>query len=274
MRRVAELTKPQSAAGPVQTVRSLLFDALFYGGTFAGSFLLLWTLALPRKKMLAVLTLYFRAIEWAEKRILGLEYRVLGREHVPKGAAFILAAKHQSAWETLKLNTLLDDPAIVLKHELLKIPIWGWYAARAELVPVERGARGHAIASLVKGGRRAAAQQRPIVIFPQGTRVRPGQDRPYKVGVAALYEELGLPVVPMALNSGVFWPRGARIKRSGCVTVEFLEPIQPGLSRDGFLDTLRDRLETASDRLVAEAGGPRATARVAHAEPDRSAADA
>lgn len=252
---MAEIAETVEGASPLQVVRSLLFDGVFYVGTFIASFLLIWTMLLPRRQMLWWLRGYFQALAWAESLILGLRYRVLGREHLPKGA-FILAAKHQSVWETLKMHLLLDDPAVVLKQELLSIPIWGWYAARAEMVSVHRGAGGSAIASLVKGGRHAADQGRPIVIFPQGTRVLPGRHRPYKVGVAALYEELGLPVVPMALNSGVFWPRGAKVKKGGLVTAEFLQPIEPGLDRQAFLRRLENELETASDRLVLGAGGP------------------
>lgn len=239
----------------MQTVRSLIFDLVFYLGTFIASIALLWTLLLPRKAMMAVLRFYFYGVSWIESVILGLSYQVLGRENLPDGP-FILASKHQSVWETLKLNVLLDDPAVVLKHELLRIPIWGWYATRAEMIPIVRGARGAAIASLIKGARAAAAQRRPIVIFPQGTRLAPGTHRPYKAGIAALYDALDIPVVPMALNSGVFWPRGARVKRSGLITAQFLDPIPPGLSRSEFLSTLEQRTEAATEALVQSVGGP------------------
>jgi len=184
-----------------------------------------------------------------------LHYQVVGEEKVPDGA-FIVAAKHQSAWETLKLELLFDDPAIVLKHELLRIPLWGWFAAKAQLIPIVRGAKGAAIASLIKGAKAAAVQGRPIVIFPQGTRLAPGAYRPYRSGIMALYEEMDLPVLPVALNSGVFWPRHARIKRGGTITVEYLDPIPPGLGREEFARRLEENLETATDALVLSVGGP------------------
>lgn len=239
----------------MRLVRSLIFDFVFYVGTLIWTLAISWSLALSREGMIAVVRYYFRFIGWAERVILGLHYQVIGRDKVPSGA-FIVAAKHQSAWETLKLELLFDDPAIVLKHELLKIPLWGWYAAKAQLIPIVRGAKGAAIASLIKGAKAAAAQGRPIVIFPQGTRLAPGAYRPYRSGIMALYEEMDLPVVPVALNSGVFWPRHARIKRGGMITVEFLDPIEPGLAREDFARLLEDRLEKATDALVQSVGGP------------------
>ncbi|MEO1248374.1 MAG: lysophospholipid acyltransferase family protein [Pseudomonadota bacterium] len=239
----------------MRLVRSLAFDFVFYVGTFIWSLGLLWTLVLPRETMLYFVRFYFRFIGWAERVFLGLTYRLVDGDKRPEGA-YIVAAKHQSAWETLKLLILFDDPAIVLKHELLRIPIWGWYAAKARLIPIVRGAKGAAIASLIKGAKSAKAEGRPIVIFPQGTRLAPGAYRPYRSGIMALYEGLDLPVLPLALNSGVFWPRHARIKRGGEITVRYLDPIPPGLDRDDFARLLEDRLETATDELVQSVGGP------------------
>ena len=180
---------------------------------------------------------------------------MVGTEHIPDGP-YILAAKHQSTWETMKLHLLVDDPAIIMKRELMLIPVWGWFAVKARMIPVHRGGRSKAIASIIEGAHRSSAQGRPLVIFPQGTRTAAGTFRPYRVGVAAIYEALDLPVVPMALNSGVFWPRREFIKRSGTITVEFLPPIPPGLDRDAFLKRLEDELESATDRLVTAVGGP------------------
>lgn len=235
--------------------RSLLFNLLFYGLTAVACFALLWALLLPKRGFLAVIRGYLRLVTFLEWHVLGLRYRVLGRDTLPDGPVLI-AAKHQSAWETMKLHLLLDDPAVVLKRELLNLPIWGWYARKADLIPVDRGARGRAVASVVRGGRRVAAQGRPIAIFPQGTRTAPGDWRPYKIGIVALYEALNLPVVPVALNSGLFWGRNALWKRSGTITVEFLPPIPPGLPREVFLRRLITELESASDRLSLAAGGP------------------
>ena len=236
-------------------LRSLVFNTVFYTWTTVLCLVLVWTLVLPRRAMMTVVLVYLRSLALFERTILGLDYRVIGREHVPEGS-FILAAKHQSMWETMKLHLLVDDPAVVLKRELMRIPIWGWFAAKARMIPVDRGARGRAVASIVAGASQAVADGRPVVIFPQGTRVPPGGYRSYRIGVFALYESLSLPVVPMALNSGMFWGRRRFIKLPGTITVEFLPPIEPGLDRDAFLGRLEDTLEDASERLSLAVGGP------------------
>ncbi|WP_207479911.1 lysophospholipid acyltransferase family protein [Arenibaculum pallidiluteum] len=236
-------------------IRSLLFNIAFYGWTGFMCFGILWSLLLPRPRMIQAVLFWLRSVYFLERHILGLDYEVRGAEHLPKGP-FVLAAKHQSAWETMKLHLLVHDPAIVLKRELLWIPIWGWYAAKAQMIAVDRGARGKAVSSMLRGARRTAAEGRPIVIFPQGTRVAPGTARPYRPGAAILYEDLGIPIVPMALNAGVYWPRRSFRKRPGRIVVEFLPPILPGLTRAQAMAELETRLEAATDRLVVSAGGP------------------
>lgn len=236
-------------------IRSLAFNLVFYVWTAICCFGIFWVLVIPRKAMIWVVCRYLDSLYLIERMILGLNYTVVGREHIPDGP-YILAAKHQSTWETMKLHLLVDDPAVVLKRELMLIPLWGWYAAKAQMIPVHRGGRSKAIASIIEGARKTAAQGRPLIIFPQGTRTAAGTFRPYRVGVAAIYTALDLPVVPMALNSGVFWPRRKFIKRAGTITVEFLPPIPPGLDRETFLKRLEDGLETATDRLVTAVGGP------------------
>lgn len=236
-------------------LRSAFFNLVFFPWTTLCCFALLPGLLLPHQRMMAWIFVWLRSVRWLEKTILGIDYRVLGRANLPGGAC-IVAAKHQSAWETMKLHLLLPDPAIVLKAELLKVPVWGWYAARTGMIPVDRGAGSQAIRDMVEHAKRRAAEGRPIAIFPQGTRTAPGTWRPYRIGVGALYEGLNLPVVPMALNSGVFWGRRAFRKRPGTITVEFLPPIPAGLQREDMMRRLEDALETASERLVVGAGGP------------------
>jgi 1-acyl-sn-glycerol-3-phosphate acyltransferase len=233
-------------------VRSLIFNIAFYGWTAFLCLALVWAPLLPRPKMMAVVLWYLGTVAWLERTLLGLRYEVRGREHLPAGP-YLVAAKHQSAWETLKLHLLLSDPAVVLKRELIKIPIWGWFAVKAEMIPVDRAARGRAMASLLDGARRVAERGRPIVIFPQGTRTAPGARHPYRIGVGMLYEQLKVPMVPMALNSGVYWPRRSFRKRPGTIIVEFLPAIAPGLDRHQAMRELETRLEAATDRLVASA---------------------
>ncbi len=235
-------------------LRSLAFNVAFFGWTAILCVVLAWAPLLPRPKMMAIVRWYLRTLCWLERTVINLRYEVRGREYLPNGP-YLVAAKHQSAWETLKLHLVLPDPAVVLKRELTRLPIWGWFAVKAEMIPVDRGARGRAVVSLLDGARRVMAQGRPIVIFPQGTRTAPGTHHPYRIGVIMLYEQLGLPIVPMALNSGVYWPRKAFRKRAGTVIIEFLPPILPGLERLDALRTLESRLEAATDRLVTAAGG-------------------
>ena len=159
-------------------LRSLIFNIAFYGWTTIACFGLLWMLLLPRRHMIAVVRWYLDTVGWLERTILGLDYEVRGRENLPAGAC-IVAAKHQSAWETMKLHALFGDPAIVLKRELTWIPIWGWYARKARMIAVDRGARGKALSSMIENSRPVAAEGRPIVIFPQGTRTAPGAYRGY-----------------------------------------------------------------------------------------------
>ena len=230
-------------------LRSLIFNIVFYGWTAVMCFAMSWAILAPYRNMLGVVHLWLRQMAWIERHIGGITYRVAGREHVPEGAC-IIAAKHQSAWETFKLHLLFGDPAIVLKKELLDIPIWGRYLARSGMIPIDRSAGSKALSGMMGAAHKAAEQGRKIVIFPQGTRIEPGEDRPYKTGVAALYEELNLSVVPMALNSGLFWPKNSFIKKAGQITIEFLPPIQPGLGREVMMSRLKDDLETASNRLI------------------------
>lgn len=236
-------------------IRSFAFNVVFYVWTLICCVGIIWILVIPRKAAIWVVCRYLDSLHLIELLVLRLDYRVVGKEHLPDGP-YILAAKHQSTWETMKLHLLVDDPAVILKRELMLIPLWGWYAAKAQMIPVHRGGRSKAIASIIEGAKKTRAQGRPIAIFPQGTRTAAGTFRPYRVGVAAIYEALDLPVVPMALNSGVFWPRRKFIKRAGTITVEFLPPIPPGLARDVFLKRLEDELESATDRLVTSVGGP------------------
>lgn len=230
-------------------LRSLVFNLALYGVTAIMCFLLLWTLILPRNVFIGIVHLWLYLVATIEKYVGGITYKVIGRENIPQGAC-IIAAKHQSAWETFKLHLLFHDPAIVLKKELLHIPIWGWYLRRSGMIPIDRGGKMKALSGMMKAAHKAADAGRKIVIFPQGTRIKPGEQKSYKSGVAALYQELNLLVVPMALNSGLLWPKNSFIKKPGVITIEFLPPIKPGLERHAFMDRLKDELESATDRLI------------------------
>jgi 1-acyl-sn-glycerol-3-phosphate acyltransferase len=239
--------------------RSLLFNLALWLWTGVMVLAALPLLAAPREKMVATGRLWQRGVQGLLARLTGLTYEVRGRERIPATPA-IYAFKHQSAWETLVLNLLFPDPAIVLKRELTQIPLFGWYLLHAGMIRIDRKGGARALRMLLDDGRAALARGSSIVIFPEGTRAPVGQRHSYHPGVAALYRQLDCPVVPVALNSGLFWRRRGFIKRPGRIVVEFLPPIAPGLERKPFMAELEQRLEGATERLVAEARADRLAA--------------
>jgi 1-acyl-sn-glycerol-3-phosphate acyltransferase len=239
-------------SGPGLWFRSLLFNVGWYAGStviaLAGAPILL----LPRRAVVAWARFWIAFVLWWLKLTCGLTHRVVGLENLPKGPA-IIACKHQSSWETMSFTLLFPDIAIVLKRELLFIPVVGWAMARAGNIAVARGEGASALRGLLRQAKATIAAGRSIAIFPEGTRVAPGDQKPYQAGAAALYRQLGVPVVPVALNSGLFWGRRKFVKRPGVITLEVLPPIAPGLGREAFMTTLRERIETATARLVESA---------------------
>lgn len=234
-------------------LRSLAFNLLFFAWTGVLLLLLSPVLLFGVKAAHWVGRLWVRGSFALLAATVGLRHRIVGLENLPEGPA-IVAPKHQSAWDTMVFALPLRLPAYVLKRELIFVPLFGAYLWRAGMIPVDRAGGGAALRSMAAAAREAAAAGRHVLIYPQGTRVAPGQHRPYHPGIAALYTQLGLPVVPVALNSGLFWGRRAFTKRAGIITVEFLKPIPPGLPRREFMAELEARLEAASDRLAREAG--------------------
>jgi 1-acyl-sn-glycerol-3-phosphate acyltransferase len=209
-------------------LRSLLFAAIFYPAT------LLWVLAgilasvMGRKATLAVVLSWVALFHRLCNSILGIRTRVEGE--VPAEPC-VIAVKHQSMFETLEMVRLTRLPIIVLKRELADIPLFGWMTRRYGVIPVDRKAGAKALRNLVAEGKAAAATGRPILIFPEGTRVPVGETPPLQSGFAALYRAVGLPVVPVAVDSGRIWGRGL-VKRSGLVTFRIADPIPAGLARD------------------------------------------
>ncbi len=231
-------------------VRSHVFNTLF----------VLWTLTMCLAWLPALLgpriwtprgqTLWAQGVMAMLRVIAGINIEIRGRAYLPHGA-FVVAAKHQSAWETMIWHIIVNDPAIVMKKELLSIPLYGWYSTKAQMIPVDRKAGAKAMRRMMRAAEAAAAKGRPIIIFPEGTRSAPDQRLPYQPGTMAFYRHLKLPVVPVALNSGLFWPKHTLIKRPGTIVLEFLEPIAPGLAKKDFNIELETRIEEATTRLVA-----------------------
>ena len=233
-------------------LRSLVFQAAFYAWTAGLGLLTLPVLLLPRPAVLGVARLWIDVTFWLLAGIVGLTYEIRGREHRASGRA-IYAFKHQSAWDTLVLMRLFRDPAIVMKGELVWMPFVGWYLLRLGMVPIDRRAGGAALRRMVRMAKARIAEGRDVVVFPEGTRTAPGQERPYRPGIAALYAALDLPVVPVALNSGLYWSRRAFTKRPGRIVVAMLPAIPPGLTREPFMSGLRKRMETETAHLHDEA---------------------
>jgi 1-acyl-sn-glycerol-3-phosphate acyltransferase len=193
------------------------------------------------------------------KYIVGMKLEVRGREKLPKGACLI-ASKHQSAWETFALIPIFRDPALLMKRELFWIPFHGWFSRKFDMIPVDRDKGPAALRRMLKEAKTRIADGREIIIFPEGTRKAPGAPPDYKTGIVLLYDALQVPCVPVALNSGLFWPRRSLIRRPGTVIVEILDPIPPGLPKAEFMRRLQTAIETASNHLRAEATGSKAPA--------------
>jgi 1-acyl-sn-glycerol-3-phosphate acyltransferase len=189
---------------------------------------------------------------WILRVFAGTSVEWRGLHNVPSGGC-IIACKHQSLWETFALLTVFDDPAFILKRELMWIPLFGWYAWKSDQIPVNRGKRAAALVAMTEQARRRIDEGRQVLIFPEGTR-RPIDAPPaYKFGVAYLYDSIGAPCLPVALNSGAYWPRRSFVRRPGTIVVEFLPIIPSGMPREMFFEKLQDDIETASRRLSEEA---------------------
>ena len=232
--------------------RSLLFNLLFYVTT--ALFVVLGSPLLfgPRSWAMAALATHARFELFLLRVIVGTRLEVRGQEKLPRGACLV-ASKHQSAWETFGLIPLFRDPALLMKRELFFIPFHGWFSKKFEMIQVDRDKGPSALRRMLREAKKRVEDRREIIIFPEGTRRSPGAPPDYKTGVVLLYEALRIPCVPVALNSGVFWPRRSLERRPGTIVVEFLDPIPPGLPKAEFLQRLTDAIETASSRLLAEA---------------------
>ncbi len=235
-------------------VRALIFNIGFDVLTAAISAVGLPILLGPRRWVAAYSRLWVDATLWWLRWSVGLDHEIRGRENLPSGP-FILALKHQSAWDTVILGGLVPEVTIVAKRELLWLPLVGLYVLRGGAIMIDRKAGAAALRRLVAEARVAVAEGRSIAIFPEGTRTRVGDKQPYHAGVGALYSQLGIPIVPVALNSGRYWGRKAFMKRPGRIEVEILPPIMSGLDRRGAIALLEEQIETATARLIKEAVG-------------------
>jgi 1-acyl-sn-glycerol-3-phosphate acyltransferase len=236
--------------------RALAFNCSLIAWTVVLGAIGLPFLLAPRKAAMRFGQFWSRGVLFLLRTIVGLDHRIVGFDRIPAGGC-IVAMKHQSAWDAIALPLVLDDPAAVVKRELLVLPIYGWYMARAGSIAIDRKAGAGALRRIVAAAQPVVAEGRPVVIFPQGTRVPPGMSVPYQPGVAALYQALGVPLVPAAVNSGLYWGRRAFVKRRGRILLEFLEPIPPGWPRRRLMAELEHRIEAATAALERQAEGAR-----------------
>jgi 1-acyl-sn-glycerol-3-phosphate acyltransferase len=232
-------------------LRSALFMAWFLLITAVMGIVFLPLLALPRKLTVRMARRWAEATMWGLRLFCGVDMRVQGP--VPEGGVLV-ASKHMSMWDTLALYIVLDDPGIVLKRELLSIPFFGWYLGKAAAIAIDRKAGAEALRRMTHAAMGVLAEGRPILIFPEGTRKKPGAPADYKPGVAGLYAILKAPCIPAALDSGRYWQ--GFTKRPGTITLQFLEAVPAGLKRADFMSVLEERIESATNALLWQ-GGPR-----------------
>ena len=232
-------------------LRSLIYNFLFFSTCIIFAVCLTPLIIFPRAFMQSAIKLWTTILLWQLRVVAGLKHKVVGLENIPDGVA-IFASKHQSAWDTGIFSQYVDDSVFVLKQELVMIPFYGWVISRAGAIPINRKGGAKALKGMIKDVGKALSLGRNVIIFPEGTRTAPGDSKPYNPGVAAIYKSANVPVVPVALNSGLFWQRRSFLKRPGTITIEFLKPIPPGLERKEFMAQLQSKIEDACGRLADE----------------------
>lgn len=237
----------------MNVLRSFVFNILFLLWSFFCVLFFLPSLLLPRLYVVKVAKLWSDGNMWLCQAIMNIHFNIIGYENLPS-TPVIVAAKHQSTWETVVFFSFLKNPTIILKRELLWIPLFGWYIKMLGMITVARskGKSSEDLKQFLKDAEHAVHAGHQILIFPEGTRSQPGQPGTYRSGVGSLYSYLKIPVIPVAHNAGVCWPRRGFFKKSGVITLEFLDPIQPGLSRQDFMRTLEERIESRSTALLSQ----------------------
>ena len=233
-------------------LRSLIYNVLFYVFLVGWLIVAIPTLVMPSSAIMVIARLWSRQSTWLLRVVCNVKVEFRGTEKIPKGP-LLVASKHQSMWETFALLVMLDQPLYILKRELTRIPFFGWYLIKAGMISVDRSAGGRALLKMVRQASEEVRNGRQLIIFPEGTRRPPGAPPDYKPGVAQLYASCRVNCLPVALNSGLFWPRRTFMRYPGTLVVEFLDPLPPGLPRDEFLKRISAVIEDATVRLV-EAG--------------------
>lgn len=236
----------------MRRLRSLLFLIWMYGLLVVMGTLWLPSLLLPRRVFLWGIRLYTHLVRWGLRTICGVRTEIRGLEHLPAGPV-LYAAKHQCMWDVFVPFLVLDDPVITMKRELLWYPFFGWYALKARMIAIDRAGTSRTIKKMLAAAEKRARDRRQFVIFPEGTRHKPGVTAGYfSAGTGALYKQLGVPVVPVATNSGLCWPDRGIDRTPGTIVFELLPSIPPGLERKTLMSRLEGAIEPASARLLEE----------------------
>lgn len=231
-------------------LRSGIFFLWFVIMSVAVHIVFLPALFLPRRAAVAAARTWCAGILWGLRTIARLDYEVRGE--IPR-TPMLIASKHMTMWDTVALFYVIGDPVFVLKRELMNVPLYGWYARRVGMIAIDRRAAGRALREMTKAARRTLASGLSVIIFPEGTRKKVDAPHDYKPGVAAIYQRLERPCVPVALNSGLFWTGpGGFLKKRGRIVLQFLPPIAPGLGRKEFIRVLEGRIESVTSDLVRE----------------------
>jgi 1-acyl-sn-glycerol-3-phosphate acyltransferase len=236
-------------------LRSVLFHFLFYASNALQ--MIFWTpvfFLMPRREAWKVCKLWAISHLWLQYFVCGTRAEFRGLDRIRPNANQLIASKHQSVWETYTMILFFKDASYVLKRELTYIPLFGWYISKMKVIPVDRGRGSLALASMTKNTHEQMQEhERQVIIYPEGTRTRPGAAPHYKYGITHLYTNLDVPVQPVALNSGLYWGRKSWFVYPGTIIMEFLDPIEPGMKKDAFSKKLQDVIETASNGLIEEA---------------------
>ena len=225
-------------------LRSALFQVTFLSWTIVLAILCLWMLALPRGAVFALVRFWVRSVFFLARVFCGVRWSATGLDGFDARGK-IIAAQHQSAFETYAVFLMFERPVFILKRELMWIPLIGWYLAKLGMGGIDRGAGASAMRQVIHKAKDVIDAGETLVIFPEGTRVRPGEERPYQPGIAALYAHVGAPVVPMAVHSGAIWGRTSFTRNPGEIKFALGAPLEPGLQRDAMLARLREKISTA-----------------------------
>jgi 1-acyl-sn-glycerol-3-phosphate acyltransferase len=230
-------------------LRSLIYNVLFYALLVFWILVAIPTFLMPPRAFMAVAKAWARSSVWLMRVVCNTRVEYRGVEKIPEGP-LIVASKHQSMWETFALLQFFDAPLFIYKRELAWIPFFGWYLMKSKMIGVDRSAGGRSLLAMARRAGEEVRRGRQLIIFPEGTRAAVDAPPHYKTGVAQVYVDCGVTCLPVALNSGLFWPRRTFMRYPGTLVVEFLDPLPPGLSRREFIARVSTVIEDATNRLV------------------------